>query len=81
MQILSFLSIKNQYGNRTETGISGTHEELQIALETNIPKHVYIKLEDGDRDAKELINEIDNNQISYYYFKDDDDLLKRIQEV
>lgn len=73
--------IKNQYGNRTETGISGTHEELQIALETNIPKHVYIKLEDGDRDAKELIDEIDNNQISYYYFKDDDDLLKRIKET
>lgn len=73
--------IKNQYGKRTEAGISGTHEELQIALDTNIPKHVYIKLNDGDSDAKELIEEIDNNQISYYYFKDDNDLLKRIKET
>ncbi|QLY81213.1 DUF4062 domain-containing protein [Clostridium intestinale] len=73
--------IKNQYGNRTERGISGTHEELQIALEANIPKHVYIKLEDGERDAKELIEEIDNNQISYYYFTNDESLLKRIKET
>ncbi|URZ05929.1 DUF4062 domain-containing protein [Clostridium felsineum] len=73
--------IKNQYGNRTEIGISGTHEELQLALEANIPKHVYIKLEDGERDAQELIEEIDNNQISYYYFKDDESLLKRIKET
>lgn len=73
--------IKNQYGKRTEAGISGTHEELQIALDTNIPKHVYIKLNDGDSDAKELIEEIDNNQISYYYFRDDNDLLKRIKET
>ncbi|MBV4438759.1 DUF4062 domain-containing protein [Clostridium tyrobutyricum] len=73
--------IKNQYGNRTETGISGTHEELQLALEANIPKHVYIKLKDGERDAQELIEEIDNNQISYYYFKDDESLLKRIKET
>lgn len=73
--------IKNKYGNRTERGISGTHEELEIALETNIPKHVYIKLEDDESDAKELIEEINNNQISYYYFKDDQDLLKRIKET
>lgn len=73
--------IKNKYGTRTEQGISGTHEELQIALETNIPKHVYIKLEEGERDANELIEEIDNNQISYYYFNNDEDLLKRIKET
>ncbi|NMA65618.1 MAG: DUF4062 domain-containing protein [Clostridiaceae bacterium] len=71
--------VKKQYGKRTESGISGTHEELKIALETNIPKHVYIKLNDSDSDAKELIEEIDNNQISYYYFKDDNDLFKRIK--
>ncbi|MBU3251553.1 DUF4062 domain-containing protein [Clostridium algidicarnis] len=74
-------TVKSQYGNRTEAGISGTHEELQIALEANIPKHVYIKLEDGESDAKELIEEIDNNKISYYYFKDDEGLLKRIKET
>ncbi|MCB8817379.1 DUF4062 domain-containing protein [Desulfosporosinus shakirovi] len=73
--------IKNKYGNKTEKGISGTHEEFQIALETNIPKHIYIKLENNESDAKELIEEIDNNQISYYYFKNDNDLLKRIKET
>lgn len=73
--------IKNNYGARTEKGISGTHEELKIALETNIPKHVYIKLEEGERDAKELIEEINNNQISYYYFNNDEDLLIRIKET
>lgn len=73
--------VKKQYGNRTEAGISGTHEELQIALESHMPKHVYIKLEGGERAAQELIEEIDNNQISYYYFKDDEELLKRIKET
>lgn len=73
--------IKNKYGTRTENGISGTHEEFQIALDNNIPKHVYIKLKENERDAQELIDEINNNQISYYYFKNDDDLLKRIKET
>lgn len=50
-------------------------------METNIPKHVYIKLNENDSDAKELIEEINNNQISYYYFKDDNDLFKRIKET
>lgn len=71
--------IKNEYGTRTDYGISGTHEELIISLENKIPKHVYIKLEDGETNAKELIDEINNNQISYYYFKNDTDLLKRIK--
>jgi hypothetical protein len=73
--------IKNKYGAKTEKGISGTHEEFQIALETNIPKHIYIKLEDSESDAKELIEEINNSQISYYYFRNDQDLLRRIKET
>jgi hypothetical protein len=73
--------IKDNYGVRTERGVSGTHEEFQIALETNIPKHVYIKLDAGKKDARELIEDINNNQISYYYFEKDEDLLKRIKET
>lgn len=73
--------IKNVYGTRTEKGISGTHEEFQIALDTNIPKHIYIKLGENERDAQELIDEINNNQISYYYFKSDEDLFRRIKET
>lgn len=75
------LIIKNKYGTRTERGISGTHEELKIALNANIPLHVYIKLEANQSDAKEIIDEINNNRISYYYFKNDKDLLERIKET
>lgn len=73
--------IKDDYGKRTEKGISGTHEKLRIALDTKIPMHVYIKLEEGKRDADELIKEINNNKISFYYFKTDKDLFKRIKET
>jgi hypothetical protein len=75
--------IKSAYGERTNTGISGTHEEFNIALETNIPKHVYIQHSDSvnTSPSTELISEITKNQISYYYFKSDNDLLKRIKET
>jgi hypothetical protein len=78
--------IKDDYGKPTDAGISGTHEEFQIVLSTSIPKHVYIKLKNGGSDLKKkslkkFIAEIEKEQISYYYFKDDKDLLKRIKET
>jgi hypothetical protein len=75
------LIIKSQYGKRTENGISGTHEEFQIALESNIPMHVYIKLSNGTTAAQELIDEINKNHICYFYFKNDAELLTRIKET
>lgn len=75
------LIIKSQYGERTETGISGTQEEFQIALESKIPMHVYIKLADGASEAQELIDEINKNHISYYYYKSDAELLTRIKKT
>lgn len=61
--------------------MSGTHEEFRITLSSKIPKHVYIKLDSTDKASKELIEEINNNGVSYYYFKDDAELLERIKET
>jgi hypothetical protein len=73
--------IKDKYGTETDSGLSGTHEELRISLDNDIPKHVYIKLGEGNEDIVKIINEINKNQISFYYFKDDAELLIRIKET
>lgn len=74
--------LKNQYGTPTpDTGLSGIHEEFQIALSTSIPKHVYIKKSPEESMAQALKAEIDSHQISYYYFDKDTELLSRIKET
>jgi len=73
--------IKNSYGAKTDQGISGTHEEFLIALDTQIPKHVYIKLGKKQRSTKKLVDEISGSNISFYYYHEDADLLKRIKET
>lgn len=76
-----------RYGSETDTGMSGTHEEWLISNQNNIPSHVYIKLEIDDNSSKEeqlkkFINEeIDSNFVSYYFFKDENGLLKRLKET
>lgn len=71
------------YGNKTNTGMSGTHEEWKIALDSRIPKHVYILKnlsKNQDRELKKFINEnINSNYISYYFYTDENDLLNRIR--
>lgn len=77
-----------RYGSETDTGLSGTHEEWLISNQNDIPSHVYVKFESDDDDSskekklKEFISEeIDSNFVSYYFFKDEDDLLKRLKET
>lgn len=70
-----------KYGQKTKNGISGTHEEWNIVKNRQIPCHVYRKkTEDKD---EELINfekkEIEHNEVSYYYFEDEKDLIDRIK--
>ncbi len=74
--------IKSQYGTVTlDTGLSGTHEEFRIALSMDIPKHVYIKKTANEDVNQQLKQEIESQQISYYYFEDDKELLSRIKET
>lgn len=73
--------IKNGYGALTDSGISGTHEEFNILTNTNIPKHVYIKLNADENKENLILKDIDKQQISFYYFKTDKDLLNRIKET
>lgn len=76
-----------RYGSETDSGLSGTHEEWLISNQNNIPSHVYIKFEDEAKSSKEerlkefISDEIDNNFVSYYFFKNETDLLRRIKET
>lgn len=71
--------IKDTYGKKTSKGISGTHDEFQIAEALNRPKHIYIKRTAKTSENEELIKEIEKQGISYYYFDGDKNLLKRIK--
>lgn len=77
------LIIDDEYGSCTDMGISGTEEEFNIAIENNLKLHVYIKDVDGgntiDSKQKAFKEKIENKAISYYYYKNDEDLLNRIQ--
>lgn len=73
------LIMKDNYGTETDRGISGTHEEYRIAKENQIPIHVYL-MSSGATD-NELIKELKADQVSYYYFKTDVELLKRLKET
>lgn len=73
--------IKNEYGEKTKMGISGTHEEFRIALDNNIPFHVYVKFDEGKDDIEGFKKEIEDSEISYYYFNNDNELFERIKET
>lgn len=74
---------EDRYGSKTkDSGLSGTHEEWKIANANNIPFHVYIKHNKSkNKELNDLIKELMNNNVSFYYYKDASDLLKRIQET
>ena len=76
--------IKESYGTETESGLSGIHEEYKIAHNNNIPLHVYLKRESAsfsDGIDNPLIEDLKKDGISYYYFDNDRDLLKRLKET
>ncbi len=72
-----------KYGQKTKNGISGTHEEWNIVKNRQIPCHVYRKKTEAK--DKELSNfeekEIEHNEVSYYYFEDEKDLIDRIKST
>ena len=73
------LIMKDNYGTETDWGISGTHEEYRIAKENRIPFHVYLK-PSKSQDNK-LIKELLADQVSFYYFKTDVELMNRLKET
>lgn len=73
------LIMKDNYGTETDCGISGTHEEYKLAKENQIPIHVYLM--PSESTDNKLIEELKADQVSYYYFKTDTELLKRIKET
>lgn len=78
--------IKEIYGTKTDSGLSGTHEELLISLKNDTPKHIYIKKGTKSNDSEssdidDIIEEINKNSISFFYFNDDNELIKRIKET
>ncbi len=77
------LIVKDEYGTKTETGLSGIHEEYFIAKNNGVPIHVYLKKNhSNDRElTNPLIDDLRNDGISYYYFEDDEDLLNRLKET
>lgn len=73
------LIMKDNYGTETDWGISGTHEEYKLAKENQIPIHVYLMSSESTNNK--LIKELIADQVSYYYFKTDTELLKRLKET
>lgn len=76
------LIMKDNYGTKTDLGISGTHEEYQIAKENGIPIHVYLKVSNSKQSKKnKLVDEIIEDGNSYYYFSNDMEALERFKET
>ena len=75
--------VKDYYGTETESGLSGIHEEYKIAHNNDIPLHVYLKKESSSLEVEDnpLIDDLKKDGISYYYFDNDEDLLKRLKET
>lgn len=81
------LIIKEKYGSLTNTRLSGTHEEFLISMHKKIPLHVYMKQTENYN--KEIINnevdafknDIEKNNIAYYLYRTDEELLSRIKQT
>ncbi|WP_051057449.1 DUF4062 domain-containing protein [Leptospira weilii] len=73
--------IDKTYGTLTDTGKSGTHEEWELAIQADIPKHVYVKkTTDAENPLKLFLErEITAKYVSYFYYKNDQELLKQVQ--
>ncbi|AXR69531.1 DUF4062 domain-containing protein [Leptospira mayottensis] len=69
------------YGTPTDSGKSGTHEEWELAIEADIPKHVYVKKTNNSENPLKSFfeKEISSQYVSYFYYKNDQELLKQVK--
>ncbi len=64
--------------------MSGIHEEYRIAVNNNIPLHVYLKKckeSINTNESNPLIDDLVKDGISFYYFNNDRELIKRLKET
>jgi len=73
--------IDERYGAITDTGISGTEEEFNIVVYNKKPCHVYLKQINKTDNAKRFEAVINSKGISYYYYKDENDLKKKLKST
>ncbi len=76
------LILDNNYGAKTDWGISGTEEEYEIAIRHKKKIHIYLQKIDNETASKEqqdFVSKIQASGASFYYYKDENDLLKRIK--
>lgn len=73
--------IDERYGAKTDWGISGTEEEFIIAQSNNKPCHVYLKQIDKTDESEKFEALIKSKGISYYFYKDENDLLRKLKST
>ncbi|MCX6155222.1 MAG: DUF4062 domain-containing protein [Candidatus Kapabacteria bacterium] len=76
--------LDHKYGKITEKGISGTHEEFNLANSLNIPFHIYINKVDKikDNEHRKFIEEnIFKKNYSFHYYSSQKQLINKIKET
>ena len=73
--------IDDRYGEKTGCGLSGTEEEFNIVSYHHKPCHVYLKQIEKTEEAKRFENIIKNKGISYFYYKNENDLLEKLRST
>ena len=73
--------IDERYGAKTDWGISGTEEEFIIAQANNKPCHIYLKQIDKTDESEKFEALIKSKGISYYFYKDENDLLRKLKST
>lgn len=73
--------IDERYGAKTNSGLSGTEEEFTIVQYNKMPCHVYLKQIDKTNEAENFEKLIRSKGISYYYYKSENDLKKKLQST
>lgn len=73
--------IDERYGHKTDTGISGTEEEFNIITYSKKSCHVYLKEIEKTDEAKRFESLINSLGISYYYYKNHTDLMRKLKST
>ena len=66
---------------QTNLGLSGTEEEFNIVTSNHMPCHVYLKQIEKTEEAEKFEALIKSKEISYFYYKDEKDLLKKLKST